>query len=107
MKRLKTVGCLTLYVMAIVAVVLIPSGLAAVSGMSTDVTDMIVFGQDNTLTCEWASVDGKEAIFTTEGGWRRFVDLSNQRTTAVVGAKYRLKHAMPTRWVQQTYLVRV
>ncbi len=80
-------------------------GFKALSGTSTDVSSLGVFGPNATFTCEWKSEDGQQAIFTSLGGSRRFIDLSQRHIRVDVGTQYRLKSHRPHPWITKVYLV--
>ena len=102
----KKVGSGTFFILAMCIPFIVFVGLMAICGTSTDVTSLWVFGPNATFTCEWVNPLGTQAIFKSESGSLRFVDLSLGKTRGEIGRRYRIGRTQ-MKFAQRTFLVPV
>lgn len=104
MKNLKVIATVIGFSAAMWAPLALGLLLQFTGGSPSDIGSMAVFGPETTFTCEWASPDGSQAIFSTPSGDRRFIQMDKQ-SSAEAGKHYRLWTTGCSRWNSKMSLV--
>ena len=100
---MKQVGVFVLCVLTMYMPFAISVGFDAVfCGTATHVTSLWVFGPNTPFTCEWKN--GSKALFRSETGNVRLVDVSSERTGVEIGKRYRLGR-LHVKFAQRVFLI--